>query len=264
MEEKIKLAQRILQMDGNYAGAIDGIPGPMTLAGIERSQRIPKSWPLNRKIVGFLQLSAEAKGIDSGPLDGFWGPQTASAYEALEHLVHFGKPKPAWRPDELIHSHPKKWPVQHTSEFRNFFGERGEHNLQTIEVPYKMYISWEPYSLVTRIRCHKKVANSLSTVLTNVKRIYGDEEIKRLRLNVFGGCYNNRLTRQGTSWSMHAWGIALDFDPVRNPLHAGRDVATFARPEYEAWWKCWEDEGWVSMGRVFNYDWMHVQAARFF
>ena len=36
----------------------------------------------------------------------------------------------------------------------------------------------------------------------------------------------------------------------------------FARPEYNMWWKLWEEEGWVSLERQRNFDWMHVQAAR--
>ena len=41
-----------------------------------------------------------------------------------------------------------------------------------------------------------------------------------------------------------------------------RDKATFAKPEYERWWQCWEEEGWLSLGRTRNFDWMHVQAAK--
>ena len=68
--------------------------------------------------------------------------------------------------------------------------------------------------------------------------------------------------RGGTRWSTHAWGIAIDYDPDRNQLKWGRDRAAFARPEYDAWWRLWEEEGWVSLGRTRNYDWMHVQAAK--
>ncbi|MCH7410937.1 hypothetical protein MM239_16125 [Belliella sp. DSM 111904] len=60
---------------------------------------------------------------------------------------------------------------------------------------------------------------------------------------------------------MHSWGIAIDFDPSNNQLKWGRDMATFAGPEYHAWWDIWESEGWVSLGRLRNFDWMHVQAA---
>ena len=84
----------------------------------------------------------------------------------------------------------------------------------------------------------------------------------KLRLDRWGGCLNVRKMRGGSSWSMHAWGIAIDFDPDRNQLKWGRDRAVFARPDYDAWWRCWEDEGWTSLGRTKNYDWMHVQAAR--
>ena len=37
--------------------------------------------------------------------------------------------------------------------------------------------------------------------------------------------------------------------------------AEFAKPEYDKWWECWEDEGWTSLGRTRDFDWMHVQAA---
>lgn len=69
--------------------------------------------------------------------------------------------------------------------------------------------------------------------------------------------------RGGGKWSMHAWGIAIDYDPERNQLTWGRERAAFSRPEYAA---CGGVSGrkreWVSLGRSKNYDWMHVQAAR--
>ena len=62
--------------------------------------------------------------------------------------------------------------------------------------------------------------------------------------------------------AMHSWGIAIDYDPDNNALHWGRDRASFALPAYDKWWDYWEAEGWVSLGRAKNFDWMHVQAAR--
>ncbi len=91
---------------------------------------------------------------------------------------------------------------------------------------------------------------------------YGEAEIARLRLDVYGGCYNPRKKRGGSTWSTHAWAVALDFDPANNRLRWGRDKASFARPDYDAWWNIWENEGWVSLGRVKNFDWMHVQAVK--
>jgi len=61
---------------------------------------------------------------------------------------------------------------------------------------------------------------------------------------------------------MHSWGIAVDYDPVKNKLKWGRDKASLPKGEYDMWWKFWEEEGWVSLGRQRNFDWMHVQAAK--
>jgi hypothetical protein len=61
---------------------------------------------------------------------------------------------------------------------------------------------------------------------------------------------------------MHSWGIALDFDPDRNQLSWGKPKALFSGVGYLPFWQAWEAEGWVSLGRKRDFDWMHVQAAR--
>jgi len=101
----------------------------------------------------------------------------------------------------------------------------------------------------------------MESVLEDVLKHYGLEEIKRLKLDVWGGCYNDRPIRGGSKPSMHSWGIAMDYDPANNKLRWGKDKATFAQPEYLEWWKIWERHGWISLGRQRNFDWMHVQAA---
>jgi hypothetical protein len=131
-----------------------------------------------------------------------------------------------------------------------------------VDGPYPLRLSWDLNTTVSRIACHEKVAPSLGRVLAGVLDHYGPDAVRELRLDRFGGCYNPRKKRGGTSWSTHAWGIALDFDPERNRLQWGRDRAVFARPVYDRWWELWEAEGWISLGRVANFDWMHVQAAR--
>lgn len=62
--------------------------------------------------------------------------------------------------------------------------------------------------------------------------------------------------------SLHSWGIAIDFDPERNALNWDHTKARLARPDAEDFWKIWEAEGWVNLGRSRDFDWMHVQAAR--
>lgn len=97
---------------------------------------------------------------------------------------------------------------------------------------------------------------------TRVHGHYGEQRIRDLGLDLFGGCYNNRKMRGGSNLSMHALAIAIDHDPERNQLRWGRDRAAFAKPVYDAWWRFWADEGWVSLGRERDMDWMHIQAAR--
>ncbi len=109
---------------------------------------------------------------------------------------------------------------------------------------------------------HEKVADSLGEILEKIHAHYGEAEISKLGLDLFGGDYNARLKRGGSTMSTHSWGIAIDFDPSNNRLKWNRDRARLARTEYEDWWRIWESEGWVSLGRARNFDWMHVQAAR--
>ena len=261
MKKRIKTVQRILEEKGFYHGKIDGIAGPKTEAALAQVEGLNQNLPRTRKITTVIQTGAKEKGLDVGPIDGLWGPQTAAAFDELVYLFEHGELQPPWRPDDIVVGNPNQWPVQNTPEFQEFYGERGSQ-LELIELPYEFKLCWDLRTKTKRTSCHAKVADSLGRVLQKVKEIYGEEEISRLRLDRYGGCYNDRVMRNGTLWSMHAWGIALDFDPERNRLNWGRDKAAFAHPDYTDWWKCWEEEGWISLGRKRNFDWMHVQAAR--
>jgi len=261
MKRRIRVVQQLLQEKGNYSGSIDGIAGPVTMKGLARIDGIDSRLPKTRQITTFIQMEANERGIDAGPVDGLWGPRTSAAFEDLAYRIENGEPAAAWRPDEISVPNPNNWPVQHTPEFYEFFGNRSSRQTM-LDFPYEMKLSWDLRQKCRRTRCHERVSDSLARILQNVKEVYGEENIKRLHLDHFGGCFNNRVMRHGTSWSMHAWGIALDFDTRRNLLRWGRDRAAFAHPDYNDWWKCWENEGWISLGRKRNFDWMHVQAAR--
>jgi hypothetical protein len=154
------------------------------------------------------------------------------------------------------------WPRQTPeSNLIRYYGEPGENQVR-IKVPYPHIIAWDTSKVVKSFLCHEKVHDSLLRVLTNVLDAYGMDDIEQLRLNYWGGCLNVRPMTSGSRLSLHAWGIALDYDPVRNRFRMDSDEAAFAQPEYDTWWTIWEDEGWVSLGRERDYDWMHVQAAR--
>lgn len=261
MRKRIKIVQQLLQKKGLYDGNIDGIAGPITMRALAGIDGINSSLPKTRQITTYIQIAANERNIDVGPIDGLWGPKTSAAFNELTYQLKYGTPQPPWRPDEIVIANPHQWPVQRTAEFNSFFGERGSQ-LILIDLPYEMKLSWDLHTKTRRTRCHARVADSLQRVLQKVKEIYGEDNISSLHLDHFGGCYEDRPIRNGSLPSMHSWGIALDFDPTRNELNWGRDRAALAHPDYYDWWKCWEEEGWISLGRKRNFDWMHVQAAR--
>ena len=259
---RIRFIQAQLNALGLNAGRVDGVAGNKTFSAIAKIPQIPSSWGKKRKLIAFIQWLSKEHDIDSGTLDGYWGPQTEFAYETLQEKLETGQLPDPWRPEELSRANPNQWPVQTPQkEIVKRYGQPGK-NQTYIQVPYPHRLAWKLETTISRFQCHEEVHDSLLRVLNRVLAAYGKDEIKRLRLDLWGGCLNVRKMRGGTRWSMHSWGIALDYDPTRNKLKWGRDKASFARPEYDDWWRLWEEEGWVSLGRQRNFDWMHVQAAR--
>lgn len=137
--------------------------------------------------------------------------------------------------------------------------ETGEGYLTTIQLPYKMRLAWDLETNVTRMRCHRLVADNFTNIFTDLLDCYGYEEIKRLGIDLFGGCFNYRRMRGGTSWSTHAWGIAIDLDPARNKLKETKRTARFARPEYKPMIDIFYANGFEGLGPEKDYDWMHWQ-----
>jgi hypothetical protein len=155
----------------------------------------------------------------------------------------------------------QKWPKQDYNSMVNFYGPVGQ-NQTSLDLPYVLKLAWDTSVIVRRITCHKKVASSLHTIFEKTLQTYGEKEIQKLRLDIFGGCLNVRKMRgSSTSWSIHSWGAAVDLDPDNNALRMTNKQATFAKSEYNDFWKIVEDEGWTSLGKARNYDWMHFQAA---
>ena len=138
----------------------------------------------------------------------------------------------------------------------------GKGYLVWIDLPYPMYLNWQSKTYVRRIQCHKLVADSLKAIFEDILCHYGLDEVKRLQLDDYGGCFNYRAMRGGTSLSVHSWGCAIDLDPDRNLLHETSKTARFARPEYKPIIDIFYKHGWVSLGRERNFDWMHFEIAK--
>jgi hypothetical protein len=272
LKRAIIVVQTHLNGMGLFAGNADGVTGPGLDAGVlaaltRRPADIPAGatgFPAKRRMTMLFQLICKDRGIDCDPVDGFWGPVTQDAHERLVHLIDRGTLPPNWRDDEPSDANPHVWPrdTGNQAAMRAFYGPPGAPPITRVRVPWRLRLAWDRSQTVTHIGCHAKVAGSLDAVLQKVHAHYGEEELRRLRLDLFGGCFANRKKRGGSTWSTHAWAVALDWDPERNQLKWGRDRASLDAADYDFWWRAWEAEGWVSLGRSRNFDWMHVQAAR--
>jgi len=138
--------------------------------------------------------------------------------------------------------------------------ETGAGYLVRINLPYPMRLAWDTDTTVNSIMCHKLVADRLSSVFNELMVEYGYNKIKELGIDLFGGCFNYRRMRNGSAWSMHAWGIAIDLDPARNTLKETKRTARFARPEYKPMIDIFYKHGFISLGIEKNFDWMHFES----
>ncbi|MFW8601361.1 M15 family peptidase [Desulfobacterota bacterium M19] len=268
---EIKLAQRQLAAAGFYNGEIDGKRGPLLDKAVESdlNQHAAelvdgwRDWPTARKAVACMQLICAEKDIDSGVIDGLYGPQTESALGQLKILTATGSLPRGFGDIIPIKQNPHAFPMEEAELLDEYYGKPCTAKLVRVQCPWPLRLDWDLKSTVTTIAIHEKLSGSLNNVLRKVYEIYGLEGIKKNGLNRYGGSFNCRKKRGSkAAWSTHAWGIALDWYPSQNKLKWDSDRASLAHPDLDAWWEAWEREGWFSLGRNENRDWMHVQAAK--
>lgn len=190
-------------------------------------------------------------------VDGVVGPKT------LAEL--FPAPLPAREESPIVPTYAKpqgEWPRQ--VNVPATFGSAGSDRATAGKVilPAPMRIAWNKTQRIVSFNCHQLVAPYMTQIFNQTVSHYGEAQWRALGLDLFGGCFNNRLMRGGSNPSMHAYGIAVDIDPERNQLKWGRDRAELAKPAYEPFWKIVEANGALSLGRARNFDWMHFQFAR--
>ncbi len=254
-----------------FSAAIDGGYGTDCKRGFQalltaRGETGWQRWSQARLLIAAKQALCQSDGIDAGPIDGFDGPQTRQAIAVYEARLRGDSEPETWR-DAAEKNAPlagppvtaTNWPRQ--KDCLTHFGEPGK-NQTRLKFPYPMRLAWNKKTIVRSTLCHEKVHDAAQRIFDRVLAHYGEEQIRELGLDLFGGCLNVRKMRGGSAWSMHSWGITFDFDPERNQLRWGRDRAEMAKTAYAKWFDLWEEEGAVSLGRARNYDWMHVQFAR--
>lgn len=253
--------QRALAAAGLYLGPIDGKIGTGSTLAIRTwaAKRAPKyapPWSDLRCRAAVEQAILADAGFYKLAIDGMPGPATQAAVEKWQDFIQFKrKPLPA---AAVAYQRPT-FPRQ--ADVRKFYGEPGA-NQAMLNSPYPLYLDWEISQEIHKFSIHEKCHDAALRAMTRILDAYGLAEIHRLGLDQFGGCLNVRKMRNGRTLSMHSWGIAIDWDADRNPLRATSQTARFAQPAYDQFLDLWEEEGFISLGRARNYDWMHVQAAR--
>ena len=105
----------------------------------------------------------------------------------MEKLVEKVEPR-IWCPESLPEPNPQNWPSQNPeADLIAFYGEVNTRQ-ERIDLPYPHKLWWDKRTVVHRVTCRELVADSMRTVLANVLDQYGLREIKRLRLDLWGGC----------------------------------------------------------------------------
>lgn len=245
----------------------DGFIGPKSKARFREVLGIT-DLPKHRLVAGIIQKKSQGPGIPPGipelELDFWYGPATDYAVEAWmdffenrdqdprEDEVKPGGWKAPWKPAPKCYKPTDRQMIKR-------YGEPGTGQ-ETFTIPYPVRLAWNPDEIVTRITMHYSLVERTISALENIAQSYPESERAALGLNLYGGALNVRKKRGGTTWSAHAFGAAIDWDPDHNRLRWGSDRARFAGSEYDRWWAIWENHGFTNLGRCFDFDWMHVQA----
>jgi hypothetical protein len=204
---------------------------------------------VDRRNAGFVELVQAWLIAEGHPLavDGDAGPRTRAAF--VDETGFDG----ADAPD----APPAGWPRPRAAELTAFYGAPGK-GIVTVPLPYPMRLAWDPTTTVTRTQCHHRVTTSLQGILESVRDHYGSiGALRDARMDLLGGVFNLRRMRGGSSWSLHAYGAAIDLDPTNNglttpwPAQATMPLAVV---------QIFERAGWTSLARVIGRDAMHFQA----
>lgn len=156
------------------------------------------------------------------------------------------------------------WPLQKNCAV--FYGDPSKprfeiENVIAVRTPFKIYYG---KFLKTTVKSNRRCAGALSEWLEQVWINSGRRQsvIDQWGMSVFNGDFVIRPKRAGTTFSMHAFACAWDFDAPRNGFRDS--TPNFAKPELlDAVVKPFEKLGGVWGGRWSkNCDGMHFQFAR--
>jgi LysM repeat protein len=86
-------------------------------------------------------------------------------------------------------------------------------------LPFAIPLSWNLGTKVQKIECHKKLVDIIPEVLAAIEKAGLRNQIKN-----YGGCFAFRSKRSSGKISTHSWGIAIDLNPLTNPMGMPGDM----------------------------------------
>lgn len=266
----VKQLQQILASAHYYVGVIDGISGPKTRSAVANAiESLNATLPVGQQFrpdhsLAAIQYVLKEQGFYLGKIDGFYGNLTESAVTEFETFQANGKTILQLTP---LAPAPSKFSLYSTTEAILAFGEPGreiESRLISVRTPYALKLEWDLRTTVTSIRLHRLVASRVIAAMEAIAKAYSPADIERLRIDHFSGSYAHRRIRGGTSWSKHAFGIAVDFYAAANGLMTPWGKAAFSSPAYAPFVAAFEGQGMASLGKIMGRDAMHFEMAKGF
>lgn len=118
--------------------------------------------------------------------------------------------------------------------------------LNWLYLPFPMILSWSTSSIV-KFKCHFKLRGILGEIFNQIF-----EESLENECRYFGGCYSFRCQKGSIKLSTHAWGIAIDINPITNQLGTKGNM----HPKIV---DIFESHGFVWGGRFKRLDPQHFQ-----
>ena len=218
-----KTLQNYINRNSKANLKVDGVLGPRTFKAAEEALRnlhdsgkfqfavslLRTDLPTQRDITALEQtLLAQflPAGESLGLIDGIAGPRTTYALEFYQNRI-----RDLPTPPQLSTRLGNKPDFGTQANIRKTFGEpANESNLVRVSTPYPLFLDWALSTKVNAFQCHRKVKDSIQLAMEKILGHYGPDGIVELNLNHFGGCYNPRKMRGGSSWSGLALGLHAD------------------------------------------------------
>ena len=140
------------------------------------------------------------------------------------------------------------------NDLEKVFGKAGDtSNFIKRLMPFPLRLSYDKTAVAYNFYGHKYIADAVIEAFEDIRDYYGLSFIKGYNLDIYGGCYADRMTVSGKRKSVHAWGLAIDYLP---------DMGAYNKPSTIPYHivKAFTDRGFVWGGDWQTKDGMHFSA----